>query len=115
MCNMKGLQEKDYYGKHTYNQLYETSSFLHAENNLVHNGKKILIVRDSFATGLMPYMILGTQNIEAIDLRVFPGSLRSYIEANPPDIMIVMYYSEIPGRYSMKRASKQDKRLFDFR
>lgn len=115
MCNVKELQEKDYYGKHTYNEVYKTSSFLKAGNNFVRNGKRILMIRDSFATGLLPYMILGTQNIEAIDLRAFTGSLKNYIKANSPDMVILMYYSNMPGVSSKKQASIREKKLYDFR
>ena len=115
MCNMEELQEKDYYGRHTYNRMYKSHECFHIKNNLVSTGKKILMLRDSFATGLLPFMILGTQSIDAIDLRLFPGSLKSYMKANPPDILIIMYCTDMPGISSMLKVSDSQKRLYDFR
>ncbi|GHT96738.1 hypothetical protein FACS1894141_7210 [Spirochaetia bacterium] len=64
-------------------------------NNLLHDGKKILFIMDSFFKTVTPFLALGVENIAAIDLRGFTGSLKTYIKQNKPDMVIVMYNPSI--------------------
>jgi hypothetical protein len=57
----------------------------------LHNGKKILIIKDSYVLVVAPFLALGIEDIELLDLRRFPGSLKEYVMRNQPDMVIVMY------------------------
>ena len=52
---------------------------------------RILIVKDSFANSMVPWMLKDYANIDMIDLRYFTGSLQSYIERTKPDEILVLY------------------------
>lgn len=62
------------------------------KNNLLHEGKRILIVKDSFALPFIPFLSLNAAEVRVLDLRSFKNpDLFSYIEDKRPDIIIVMY------------------------
>lgn len=55
------------------------------------NGPKVLFIHDSFADCEIPFFSLGVGSVDSIDLRHFNGSVKSYINKNDPDIVIVSY------------------------
>ena len=75
--------------------VYGTRPLIEIHNELVHNNKKILLVRDSFSQVVIPFMALENEYLSAIDLRHFDGSLKNYISQYNPDIVIVMYTGNI--------------------
>ena len=86
------LGREDYYDVspyHTY--AYGDRPIIEIENELVNNGKKILIIRDSFSVPMVPFMALSTESIHSLDLRYFKGSVESYIVQYQPDMVIVAY------------------------
>jgi hypothetical protein len=107
------IRELDYYNKNPYlAYLYGDHPFTVIHNNLVHDEKKILFIKDSFGSSLAPFLALGVENMEIIDLRAFYGSLRSYIKQNRPDTVIVMYN---PGFITGVIDYTSHGDLFDFR
>ncbi len=70
---------------------------IHNENNK--DGKKILFINDSFAHVVIPYISLGVEYVSKIDLRVFDGSIKAYIEEYKPDVVITLLY---PGCISIE-------------
>ncbi len=92
--DMKPVEEKDYYGKNPYGAYDHGDCALKKINNcLIQNGKRLLIIHDSFGNSVVPFLALGINEVEEIDLRHFTGSLKKYIEADKPDIIVVMYAS----------------------
>ncbi|MBO6137385.1 MAG: hypothetical protein J6O71_02120, partial [Lachnospiraceae bacterium] len=55
-------------------------------------GKSILLIHDSFDFYLSTYLAGDVERIDRIQLSGFKGSLRTYIENNPPDAVVIMYY-----------------------
>jgi LmbE family N-acetylglucosaminyl deacetylase len=96
----------NYYGSNPYAAyLYGDVPLLAIKNYLANDGKRILVIKDSFVNVVNPFLSLGVENLEALDIRYFTGSLKTYIERNKPDIVIVMYS---PGSLNNRQA-------FDFR
>lgn len=62
-----------------------------AENHHQPNGKKILIIKDSFALPLFDFFALTCQKIEMIDLRAYHDNLLEHIQKTKPDIVIIAY------------------------
>lgn len=58
--------------------------------------KKLLLIRDSFSDVLVPFLSLGYEHLDILDLRIFKGNLMDYIEKSCPDIVLVIYN---PGAY----------------
>lgn len=94
--SMESVETKDYYNKNpigAYN--HGDRSLIKIENLLNSNGKKILIVHDSFSNMVIPFMAMDIQYIHSIDIRHFKGSIRSYMSKHKPDLLIVAYHSGI--------------------
>lgn len=58
--------------------------------------KKLLLIRDSFSDVLIPFLSLGYEQLDVLDLRTFEGNLMDYIERSCPDMVLVVYN---PGAY----------------
>ncbi|MDR1249478.1 MAG: hypothetical protein LBK63_09275, partial [Treponema sp.] len=106
------LDRKDYYALDPYNAyMYGDKQVITVHNNLVRDGKKILLVKDSFARVVAPFLGLGVEELHILDLRHFNGSIKSYIERQQPDMVVVMYNpSVIDHDYRPEL-----KKMFDFR
>lgn len=104
--DMDCITKKDYYGKDPYAAyLYGVQALEKIENQLVDNGYHVLIIHDSFGNCVVPFMSLGIQNVDSIDLREFDGSVQTFIEKEQPDFVIVLNYSgtlQGTNRFSFK-------------
>ncbi len=63
-------------------------------NRLVTNGKKILIIKDSFGIPMYSFLSLGVTEVRAIDLRLFSRDVVEYAREYKPDIVILMYNAD---------------------
>ena len=61
------------------------------KNHNSKNTKKILLLRDSFSCTYAPFLSLAAKELHIIDLRYYNNSLKSYIEANDIDLVIMAY------------------------
>lgn len=77
--------------KHFQFYSYGDPPLLQIHNNQRTDGKRILVIKDSFARVMVPYMCNMAEYIDVIDLRHFDGSLKTYIEENTPDSVIIVY------------------------
>jgi hypothetical protein len=75
--------------------MYSDNPVTIIQNNLIHNGKKVCFIIDSFGLTLIPFLALGLERIDVLDIRSsangFSGSVRRFIEQNKPDMVVVMY------------------------
>jgi hypothetical protein len=71
--------------------LYGDNPLVIIHNNFLYDNKRILFIKDSFVMCVAPFLALGVEYIETIDLRNFTGSVKTYIKQNKPDMVIVMY------------------------
>ena len=55
------------------------------------NGKRLLIVKDSFANTLVPFLIGDCESIHLIDLRYYRGSLEDYISQREINEFLILY------------------------
>lgn len=94
MDNMK----KDYFGVSSY-ATYSGGDFRLQimKNNLNPNGKKILLIRDSFACVVAPFLALQTSELHICDMRNYERyvgeklNAEEYIKQIKPDYVIVLY------------------------
>lgn len=90
--------EKDYYRVNTY-VTYSGGDFRLQiiKNNLNYEGKKILIIRDSFACVVTPFLALQTAELHVCDVRdgdFYVGNklnMKEYIKQIRPDYVLVLY------------------------
>lgn len=60
-------------------------------NHLVKDGKKILMIKESYANCMTPFLAPAVEQLDIIDLRAFTGSLQAYIEETNPDTIVMVY------------------------
>jgi hypothetical protein len=87
---------KNYYYLSPYDTyLYACNQVVNIQNNLINDRKKVLLITDSFGQVVAPFLALGIENIEMLDLRQsvngYSGSVKTYIKQTKPDMVIVMY------------------------
>lgn len=100
---------KDYYGINSYAMYSGGNSYLQImKNNMNPSGKKILMIRDSFACVVAPFLALQSSELHVCDLRnlELPGeriNVKDYIEQMKPDYVLVLYSGinyNADGRYN---------------
>ncbi len=83
---------------------------IHNEN--VKDGKKILILKDSFGDAMVPYLSSGVSDIHELDLRLFTGSVQAYIDEYQPDLVMHVICGGSQNPYS---SYEEHKNLMDVR
>ena len=78
------LQEKD---KYTY-YLDGNHGYEHIETS-VHNGKRAVVIKDSFAHILLPFMAQEYETIDVFDLRYYTDSVSSFLLECEPDVYVI--------------------------
>ena len=69
------------------------------KNNLNTHGKKVLLIRDSFACAFAPFLSLQTRELHICDVRdgdYYVGdklNMKDYIQQIKPDYVLVLYAS----------------------
>ncbi len=95
---MEHIEKKDYMKYNPYASYnHADQPLIKIENELAENEHKVLIIHNSFANCVIPFVALDVKNVDAIDLRFFDGSIKSYIDETDPDIVIVAYPCDVPG------------------
>ena len=82
------LEERDAYGcvEWRNDALGTVQNHLTADNQ----GKKILMLQDSFGWYLSTYLATDVPGLDLMNVSVFDGSVRSYIEKTQPDMVIML-------------------------
>ncbi len=92
------IETKDPYHLNAY-ATYTGGDFQYqiVKNELNPNGKKILVLRDSFACVVTPYLAMNTSELHIFDMRDFTKvsedriDVHEYIEKEKPDYVILLY------------------------
>lgn len=85
------LQERNYYDWDAYWAYgYGDRALIEIDNLNINSGKKILMIKDSFADTVYPFLSLGVDEIDIIDMRHFTGSLKEYIDESNPNMVIFL-------------------------
>lgn len=97
----------------TYNHTDQAVNIL--ENMLYPDGKKILIIKDSFTNVVNPFLACaeGVSEIDVLDVRHFSGSVRAFIREKNPDLVIVWYNPSTLNAKALDDNSSE-RYIFDF-
>ena len=86
------LEQRDWMNSDSYDvycgSVYD---FLRIENLRGGNGKRLLVLDDSFSLVLVPFFSLAYEQVDYVDLRLWGGDLLDYIEETKPDAVLVLY------------------------
>lgn len=88
-CGYNGHLDLYYYSAHySYGEIIHSPTWIHNDHA---EGKKILIIKDSFSMVVIPFLSLTTSDIAVWDMRVTKQGLYDYIKENDFDIVLVEY------------------------
>lgn len=108
------LKYENYYKISQYSTYgYGDRALIEIHNELINNKRKILVVKDSFADVMIPFMALETEYLSVIDLRQFNGSIKNYIEKYNPNIVLVIYNGSMLHDLSINQ-DEEVQNLWDF-
>lgn len=87
------LGNMEYYDRMAYEAyLYSGNPLTEIDNASNTQGKKVLMLCDSFGRTFAPFFAMGVSRLEVIDLRQFTGSLETYIrDFAPYDAVLIVY------------------------
>ncbi len=85
----EGIYNRNDYGIYGYSD----RPLIQIENESANNNHRLLLIKDSFTNAEAIFMSLAVRRIDIIDPRDFDGSIRTFIEKEKPDMVIVQYYT----------------------
>lgn len=90
LINYMPLQEREYTSRYTYDHVMGNSLGSYWNNN-VENDVKLLIISDSFAKAVNPYLILSFKEVRYIYDGSSSNLTAAYLEEYDPDVVVLMY------------------------
>lgn len=97
LLDYRHLEEIDYYHENCYAAYMNRNDAVASIHNgaaSCNEGRRILFIKDSYSTPFIPYIALGVEYVDTLYEIRFTGSVRSYIDAFRPDLVIVMYSAD---------------------
>ena len=92
------LGNRDYYNDSPYSAyFYSDVPLKSVHNETVANGKRLLVLSDSFGNTLTPFLCRGVETVDVLDLRYFTGSLAAYLSENAYDAVVIFYSADLLG------------------
>ena len=86
------IAQRNYYQRNPYGAYaFSDPPQMSVTNHLHPNGKRLLIVKDSYANVVAPFLSLVSARVDMLDLRDFDGSVADYIERSRPDVVLILY------------------------
>lgn len=109
LLHMKYMETKDYYSTNPY-ATYSGGDFglQIIENHLADpSAKKILVIRDSYACVVTPFLAMNAKSVHIMDLRHWEGdgevsSVVEYIQREKPDYVVILYGGLQPEMHNFK-------------
>ena len=90
---------------------YGDMACISVKNNDLHDGSNLLLIRNSYADCMVPYLAASFEYLYTLDLRYYTGSVEDFIEETDPDTVVVLYNTS-----SFAILSETDHTgMFDFR
>lgn len=83
------LKEKDQYAYFfggNYGEVHISS-----KKNVTNAGKKLFVIKDSFANSMVPFLLGDYEQIKMLDLRYYKGSVASLLDEYAPQDILVLY------------------------
>ena len=92
MCFPERVAQQDWFNGNPYTYYaggdYPIATITNHKNP---DGPRVVLLRDSFACALTPFLALSCGELITIDLRYFHDDLLSYVDWLEPDVVLVMY------------------------
>lgn len=96
--DMSQVEPKDLYGKDPYGAYMhagrDDQALMQFRNYLVpFQNQRILLIGDSFSNTMFPFLALGAEHIDKVDLRHYEGSLPELISSSQYTMVVIAYSS----------------------
>ena len=91
LFNWDALRSKDIYEREWGFYGFDDQALVSIHNNLKQDGKRVLVLRNSFADAMTPYLGNLAENVDIIYLAYFDGSLETFIKETAPDTIVLAY------------------------
>ncbi|MDO4572030.1 MAG: hypothetical protein Q4C13_01575 [Clostridia bacterium] len=90
------IEERNYFNLSPYSAYTGGDFPLALQRNLAGDtGRRLLLVRDSFACAIQPYLTFSFDEVDVVDLRYAEDfSLYAYVEETQPDMLLFLYGAE---------------------
>ena len=92
VCFPERVARRDWFGENPYVYYaggdYPLASIVNHKNP---SGPRIVLLRDSFACALTPFLALSCSELTTVDLRYFSGDLLETIAGLEPDLVLTLY------------------------
>ena len=112
MYDMAQVEKADYYNKNPYDVCnYGNRPLIKIENKLLTDNTRVLLIKDSYANCVVPFMALGLKSLAVMDLRYFTGSVKSFINSFKPNMVIILYNASSIG---IETEEAIENNFFDF-
>lgn len=82
------------------------------ENNFNTEGKKVLVLGDSYEQITIPFLALGVSEVQCLVLRSYGSSLREYIDNHEIDTVVIAYASFMIGTHDDETSANY--KMFNF-
>lgn len=91
--NTKSLYNYDYLDKKDKYAMFLDNNhpLITIKNNDINNGGNLLIIKDSFANSMVPFLVNHYSNIHVVDPRYYKRSISNYIVDNNIDSILILY------------------------
>lgn len=90
--DMSQVETRDYYRLDPYGAYnHSGGALVQIQNHEPADEKKVLFVGDSYLNSVFPFLSLGIEYADMLDLRDFNGSVEAYIDQTGPDAVVVLY------------------------
>ncbi|MGL4850482.1 MAG: DHHW family protein [Clostridium sp.] len=90
LYDLEALNGRDKYSVY----LRGNNPYLKIKNKNLNNRKKLLVIKDSFANSMIPFLINHYEEIHVVDLRLFNGSLEKTLEGIEFNETLILYNFE---------------------
>ena len=109
VCFPERVEEQDWFNGNPYTYYaggdYPLATITNHNNP---DGPRIVMLRDSFACALAPFLSLSCSELITIDLRHFDGDLMETIGAYDPDLVLTLYTASTTGLENMFQFDKTE-------
>lgn len=102
VCFPERIAEKDWFGGNPYTYYaggdYPLAAAVNHDNP---DGPRVVVLRESFACALTPFLSLSCSELTTIDLRYFEGDLLETIQELEPDLVLTLYGASTTSNETM--------------
>lgn len=97
LIDLSAMEGSVYEGNAYLSFLHGNPPLIQITNRLCATGPRVLVLKDSKANIVNPYLACAVGQLDVIDPRGFRGSIRTYIEQTEPDLVIICASGPISG------------------